>query len=431
MSESIIVVGAGMAGLAAAKALTAAGLDVTIIESRERIGGRTWTSDKLDVPLDLGASWIHGLNNNVFTELAKELGLTTHFTDFDDTSVYQPDGNEDEQYYGLEDDVEEAFYERAEKSDVNLSAAEAMAGLPESLGLTPTQWDFFLGTVIEADYAADVNELSVSGILEGEEPRGGHAMIDQGYIGIVNHLAAGLNIRLNCLVNKIRWSKDGVELEAGDEILKSDRVVLTVPLGVLKSDTIVFEPPLPENKQRAIDGLQMGLLNKIILRFPTVFWDEEETAFGRQGQERGKLVSWLNLYPMTGEPILVTFNAANAARHMEALSDDQTLEEAMALLRELFGSNIPAPTNSIITRWAQDPHSYGSYSYLGKDSSPDMRTDLAASIHERLYFAGEATNSVFPASAHGAYLSGLRAAEEILKLTGHQESGLVESSSNS
>jgi monoamine oxidase len=197
-------------------------------------------------------------------------------------------------------------------------------------------------------------------------------------------------------------------------------VVITVPLGVLKNGGIQFTPALPEEKLSAINALEMGTLNKVYLEFDRVFWnergDDRVNHITYMDQQKGYWADWLNLYPMTNKPILMAFNAATYGVEVESYSDSEIIAQAMAVLRKLYGNEIPTPINQAITRWHRDPFSYGSYSYLTTAGTAETRGHLAADIDDKLFFAGEATHSQYAASVHGAYLSGQREAKKIVDL---------------
>jgi monoamine oxidase len=190
-----------------------------------------------------------------------------------------------------------------------------------------------------------------------------------------------------------------------------------LPQGVLKAGYVSFSPPLPEAKLAAIERMRMGILNKVYLRFPRIFWPEEADMLGYIPERKGEWAEWLNIAHYTGQPVLLAFNAADYGRALEDLPDDEIVAAAMATLRTMFGNDIPEPEAALITRWGADIYSHGSYSYMPLGATPDHYDDLAEPLGERVFFAGEATSSDFPATVHGAYLSGLRAAEEILGLT--------------
>ncbi|NJN93924.1 MAG: FAD-dependent oxidoreductase [Anaerolineales bacterium] len=173
---------------------------------------------------------------------------------------------------------------------------------------------------------------------------------------------------------------------------------------------------MPASKTAAIRRLGMGLLNKTYLRFPEAFWDDEHDLLGYIGERKGEWAEWLNIYKYTGQPILLGFNAGRYGRQIEKLSDEQIVGAAMNTLRAIYGNDVPDPTASLITRWASDPLAGGSYSYLPPGATEADREALAEPVAERLFFAGEATASDYPATVHGALLSGRRAAAEIGEL---------------
>jgi monoamine oxidase len=160
----------------------------------------------------------------------------------------------------------------------------------------------------------------------------------------------------------------------------------------------------------------MGLLNKTYLRFAEAFWPEEPEWLGYIPTRKGEWAEWLNIYAYTGQPILVGFNAGRYGRQIEHLADAEIVSAAMKTLRTLYGAEIPDPEAWLITRWASDPFAWGSYSYLPPGATPAVRATLAEPVAERLFFAGEATAQDYPATVHGALLSGRRAAQQIIDL---------------
>jgi monoamine oxidase len=192
-------------------------------------------------------------------------------------------------------------------------------------------------------------------------------------------------------------------------------VIVTLPLGVLKSGRVAFAEPLDARRQRAIDGLEMGLLNKCWLRFERGFWPPEVDWIDHLGATENLWADWTNCQPATGQPLLVGFNAAIVADGLEALDDRATTASAMTALRAMFGSRIPEPVGSQVTRWRQDPHAAGAYSFMPVGTSAKDRRALFGSDWDgRLLFAGEATSADHPGTAHGALLTGRAAARAIL-----------------
>ena len=420
--ETIIVVGAGIAGLGAAQTLRKWGYKVVVLEARSRIGGRIWTSRKWeDAPLDLGASWIHGVSGNPIAKLAKEHRIETVETDYENQWIYKADGSEltNAEYATLEEYestiteyIEEAIWERDDDAPLKaiLDAVLSNEGASDDEKQIIL---YLLNTIVEHEYAADISELSLFTFDEGDEYGGEDVIFPGGYEQIIEILADCLDIRLDETVQRVEYQGSGVSIHTNKGIYEGDRAVITLPLGVLKKGKVDFFPPLPSEKQDAIRNLGMGLLDKSYLRFPNIFWPKEAELLGYLGVNKGEWAEWLNIAHYTDEPILLGFNAATFARKVDGWSDQQIVDSAMAALRNMYGANIPDPLDWQITRWADDSFSWGSYSYLAPGTNSKTLKELARPVEEKLFFAGEATSSDYQATVHGAYLSGIRAAEEI------------------
>ncbi|MEM0982139.1 MAG: FAD-dependent oxidoreductase, partial [Cyanobacteria bacterium P01_H01_bin.58] len=267
------------------------------------------------------------------------------------------------------------------------------------------------------DWAADMSELSTHYFDEGEPSEGDEVIFPEGYDALIDHLATDLDIRLNEIVTHVDYSgAAGVTIAASSGTFKADRVIVTLPIGVLKAGTVTFEPALPTPKQAAIETLGAGVLNKVYLQFADAFWQRQTHWISYISEPKGEFTTWFNLYQYTGEPILVAFNAGDFGRKIEAFTDDQIVDQAMQTLRRLYGETIPNPTDVQITRWLRDPFARCSYSFPTVGMTDETRADLAAPIDNRVFFAGEATHSGYPATVHGAYLSGQRAAKQLQQI---------------
>lgn len=417
----VIVIGAGISGLAAARTLAEKNIDVIILEARNRIGGRMWTDSSLGVPLDLGASWIHGVNGNPITELAKRFNAKTIPTIDDNGIVFHADGREmtSAEFLKIErlyESIYEETSEIAEDLDEDASLQEIFDQVIAKRNLSAEELrglNLYIQYETSLDYAADPKNLSVWEWDSDETFSGQHVIFPQGYNQITNGLAQGLDIRLNTEVMKIKYSQNGVEVETRDGIFTSEKVVVTIPLGVLKQAQIKFEPPLPSSKQESINRLKMGLLNKVYLKFPKIFWDDVENI-----SYVGEWMLWLNYAAYNGEPILLAFEGGEKARALEELSDDEMVASAMQTLRFLYGDEIPAPESFLITRWGKDKFSFGSYSFIPPFASGDDFDALFEPVDDVLFFAGEATSRKHFATVHGAYLSGVEAGKLVMRESG-------------
>ncbi|XP_011297565.1 lysine-specific histone demethylase 1A [Fopius arisanus] len=265
---------------------------------------------------------------------------------------------------------------------------------------------------------------------------GSHLTVRNGYSCVPVALSEGLDIRLNTAVRAVRYGVSGVEVWAAPSrsshtnptMHKADAVLVTLPLGVLKASTapsaVAFNPPLPDWKSQAIQRLGFGNLNKVVLCFERIFWDPTANLFGHVGSttaSRGELFLFWNLYKA---PVLLALVAGEAACVMENVSDDVIVGRCIAVLKGIFGNQVvPQPRESVVTRWRADPWARGSYSFVAVGSSgsdydllaapvapppPPNQPAGATSPPPRVFFAGEHTIRNYPATVHGAFLSGLR-----------------------
>lgn len=422
MSQHVIVIGAGLAGLAAARELQNHGYQVVVLEGRDRIGGRLWTSTKwADVPLDMGASWIHGLDGNPLTDLAKRAGAQVIETSYESNRIYDVDGKElaeakDRRLDRLREQLQQAI-EASQDADQDISLRQVIDRLLDRLGRdveTQQLLNFIASSTLEQEYAGSVEKMSAHWFDSAEDFEGEDGLFPAGYHQIVKFLADGLKIETNQIVRRIEWNKKQVRVTTSAGDYTADRIVMTLPLGVLKSGRVEFSPPLPEAYRSAIAKLDMGVLNKCYLRFPRVFWPDDVDWLECITANHGEWVEWVSFARAINAPVLLGFNAADRGREIEAWTDQQIVASAMATLRHLFGPDIPEPTDYQLTRWATDPMALGSYSYNPIGADPRLRRQLAKPIADKLYLAGEATDHEYFGTAHGAYLSGLRAAEQIL-----------------
>ncbi|XP_047990074.1 lysine-specific histone demethylase 1A [Leguminivora glycinivorella] len=269
---------------------------------------------------------------------------------------------------------------------------------------------------------------------------GNHLTVRNGYSCVPVALSEGLDIRLGTAVTDIQYGGPGVVVKAVNprhqsqpQVFKGDVVLCTLPLGVLKvavansgqnqQNFVNFDPPLPDWKVAAIKRLGYGNLNKVVLCFERTFWDPSANLFGHVGTttaSRGELFLFWNLY---SAPVLLALVAGEAAAVMENVTDDVIVGRCIAVLKSIFGhAAVPQPKECVVTRWRADPYARGSYSFVAVGSSGTDYDLLAAPVpgatpgENRLFFAGEHTMRNYPATVHGAFLSGLREAGRLADL---------------
>lgn len=274
--KTVIVIGAGISGLTAAKKLKENGFNVIVLESQNKVGGRLRTNRSLGVAFDEGASWIHGITGNPITTLAQQAGMTTAFTDDNSILSYDLGGTvRDETLY---ENTEDEFYGILETLMNNGNANqsfETVFNTQYPAYANDRLWKYFLSTYVTFD-TGDLNNLSSLYYNEGEEFAGEERISTNGYDTIATYLANGLNIKLNQRVSKVDYSATKAIVTHNGTTSEADYVLVTVPLGVLKSGTIQFVPSLPTVKQTAIQKVGMNCVNKFLLTWETAFWDDEQ-----------------------------------------------------------------------------------------------------------------------------------------------------------
>ncbi|KAJ6953896.1 polyamine oxidase 2 [Populus alba x Populus x berolinensis] len=409
-SPSVIVIGGGIAGVAAARALHDASFQVVLLESRDRLGGRVHTDFSFGFPVDLGASWLHGVcKENPLAPLIGRLGLPLYRTSGDNSVLYDHDL---ESYALFDMDGNQVPQELVTKRMVFFAIVKLFPSLQhkpvllEGLALKVLQWYLCR---MEGWFAADSETISLKCWDQEELLPGGHGLMVRGYLPVINTLAKGLDIRLSHRVKKIVRRYNGVKVTVEDgSTFMADAAVVAVPLGVLKSKTITFEPELPDWKEKAIKDLGVGIENKIVLNFDHVFWPNVE-FLGVVAETSYGCSYFLNLHKATGHPVLVYMPAGKLARDIEKMSDEAAANFAFTQLKKIL-PDASAPIKYLVSRWGSDINSLGSYSYDTVGKSHDLYERLRIPI-DNLFFAGEATSISYPGSVHGAFSTGLMAAE--------------------
>jgi len=412
-AKSVLVVGAGMAGLSAARSLADAGWPVRVIEARNRIGGRVYTNRDWGFPLEMGASWIHGTTDNPLVPLAHQAQSQLVPTDYYGWAKLAVDPQLRPLHYYPK--TWRKFVDRArdQVDGGSLGAAVDAAATSEELSDSDrAQLAFYLADQIEDEYAADANQLSAKTFDEGEFAGGDQVVITNGYDALPKLLANGLEIVLNTPVTAVVRRDKSVAVKAGSRSFEGSAAIVTVPLGVLKSGTITFDPPLPDGHAHAVNALGFGVLSKSYFRFNRRTWDVENAFYRFIGTEPGLWAQWFTL-PSAAGPIVLAFNAGERGRSMESSSPENLMASALPIARQLFGDDV-SPVEVRTSNWTLDPYARGSYSFHAPGSGLEDRRRLQEPIGDRLYLAGEAVGVNNPESVTGAVISGRYAAGQLM-----------------
>jgi monoamine oxidase len=412
-TKSILIVGAGMAGLAAARSLADAGWPVRVIEARDRIGGRVYTNRDWGVPLEMGASWIHGTTNDPMMELARKAQAQLVTTNYYGWAKLAVDPRL--QRVDYDRDAWQQFVERAcgQVDGGSLGAAINAAATSDELSKSDrAQLAFYVATEIEDEYAANADQLSATTFDKGDYAGGDQDVITNGYDALPKLLAKELEIVLKTPVTAIGRRDNSVIVRAGNRSFEGPAAIVTVPLGVLKSGAITFDPPLPEGHTHALNALGFGVLSKSYFRFNRRSWNAENAFYLFMGPDPGVWAQWFTL-PSAAGPIVVAFNAGELGRSVEASSPTDLMTKALPIARQLFSDDI-SPVEVRTSSWTTDPYARGSYSFHAPGSGLDDRRKLQEPISDRLYLAGEAVGVNNPATVTGAVLSGQYAAGQVM-----------------
>ncbi|XP_022765460.1 protein FLOWERING LOCUS D [Durio zibethinus] len=433
--NNVVIIGAGLAGLAAARQLMRFGFKVTVLEGRKRAGGRVYTKkmeggSRVSAAADLGGSVLTGTLGNPLGIVAKQLGASL-FKVRDKCPLYRMDGSLVDPDTDMK--VETAFNRLLDKAsklrqlmgevsmDVSLGAALETFRQVYRDAVTEEEINLFNWHLANLEYANAglVSKLSLA-FWDQDDPYdmgGDHCFLPGGNGRLVQALAENVPILYEKTVHTIRYGSDGVQVMAGSHVYEGDMALCTVPLGVLKSGSIKFVPELPQRKLDGIKRLGFGLLNKVAMLFPYVFWGTELDTFGhltKDPSHRGEFFLFYSYATVAGGPLLLALVAGEAAHRFETLPPTDAVTQVLQILKGIYepqGITVPEPLQTVCTRWGGDPFSLGSYSNVAVGASGDDYDILAESVGDgRLFFAGEATTRRYPATMHGAFLTGLREA---------------------
>ena len=405
-----IVIGAGAAGLVAAKELLAKGVSVLVLEARDRIGGRAFTDDSLGVAWDRGCSWLHASNVNPWMSYARQAGFDL-----------QPDGAAREIYDGARrlDGAETAGHRAV------LERAQRELGRAGARGLDiPAEAAFTQETLADPWYPMVMNELTA---WEGVEPANFSALdshryeddgedhvVPRGLGTLVAHYAKGMEVKLKTPVTRIRWGGRGVAADTAAGPVTARVAVVALPSATIAEGSVIFTPHLPAEVLQAHHDLPLGLLEKVALRFKRNVFPSETTEFLQLKRADGRGLGYQTRHG--GENVCIAFAPGRVARDLEARGEQAAIAAALDELTAMLGGDVRKHFDEgAATAWASDPYARGAYSYCvpGRFGA---RALLTRPVGGRIVFAGEHTEQAAYGTLHGAYRSGVRAAAEAQRL---------------
>jgi monoamine oxidase len=398
----IAIIGAGAAGLGAARALKNSGLSVLVLEARDRLGGRGHTiMAAADIAFDVGCGWLHSADKNSFVAIARKLDFEIDTT--------RPPWREQGAHIGFQpqERIEfiaalDAFYDRAEV------AADSGPDGPASLYLEPgNRWNPMIDALSTYINGCELDRVSIHDSRAYEDTEI-NWRVRRGYGALIAAYGAPCPVALNTPVTLIDRTGRRLRIETSQGTLTAGKVIVTVPTNLIASEALRFYPALPA-KLAAARGLPLGLADKVMLAL------DEPFGLPKDGNLRGATMRTAmgsyHLRPF-GQPCIEGFFGGSFAQDLEDAGDGALAAESIDEIVALLGSDFRRRLKPLAeSRWAHDPYARGSYSHA-LPGQAGMRAVLAAPVDGRLFFAGEATSPNFFSTAHGARDSGERAAAE-------------------
>lgn len=411
--HDLVVIGAGMAGCSAARDARDAGLDVVVVESRDRIGGRMFTDHEFaDAPVELGAEFIHTAEADTLP-MARDAGFELLACNPADGYVMSYGGVRSPELYkdpslrkigDLLGDV--TRFDGPDQTAAEFLAPRGLEGAGRSMA----------DQMLTIHPLGDLHELSMRGLRDDrvvDLELGIDHRVAVGYDELPKYLARDADVRLGWRVAEVQWSDDRVTVaSAAGEELDARAAVCTLPVGVLKGAAVRFTPGLPATKAGALNGLEMGAALKVLLRFEERFWPETLTMLGCDGPVR---LYWTPLYGRSDvSPVLTAYVGGYRARALSAMSEEAAARVCLDDLDRLFPETRPSMLIRAWKRvdWLTDPDTRGAYSFV-RLGGAGSRAGLAAADTGALFWAGDATTTTtIAAVVHAAYVTGKRAAAE-------------------
>ncbi|MCC6946128.1 MAG: FAD-dependent oxidoreductase [Bradyrhizobiaceae bacterium] len=398
----IAIIGAGAAGIAAARRLADAGADFVVLEARSRIGGRAWTAELAGFPLDLGCGWLHSADRNPWTGIAEKAGFAIDrtpapWTAGRDLTFTEADQRDFRAAFA-------AFYGRLDQ------AAEEGEDRPASVCLAPGgRWNALLDAISTYANGAELDRVSIRDAAQYSDDEVNWRVVE-GYGTAVAAHGAGLPVALDCAVTWIDHSGASVRIETSRGTVVAKTAIVTLPTDIIADETVRFMPTLPD-KLDAAAGLPLGLADKVLLAL-----DHPESV-----PAETRLFGWMDRtatgayhFRPFGRPLVEGYFGGELARVLEHEGEAAFAQYAIDEIAGRFGGDIRARLRPVAaTAWARDPHARGSYSYA-MPGKAGARAILAQPVNDRLFFAGEACSAESFTTAHGAYETGVAAAESAL-----------------
>jgi monoamine oxidase len=399
----VLIIGGGAAGIAAGRRLAQAAITFMILEARPRLGGRAWTVNDAAGPFDLGCGWLHSADRNPWAPVALAQGRTIDKSPPPWAKSVLPIGfpPAEQQDFAR---AREAYFERLEAAAKNSKDAPAAACLEPG-----NRWNGMIGAIGTYISGGELEDVSTYD-FDNYADSGTNWRIVEGYGATIAAHGASLPVMLDCPVLQIGHGSRRLKVETAKGMISADQAIVTLPTSVIAEKEFLFSPALPD-KTEAAHGLPLGLADKLFMAL------EDADAFESDSRLFGHIdrtaTANYHFRPF-GRPVIEAYFGGRLAADLDASGEDAFFDFAKSELTRLFGHQFARKIKPLhVHCWGADPFARGSYSYA-LPGKADCRAVLAATVDDRLFFAGEACSKHDFSTAHGAYLTGVAAADAVI-----------------
>jgi monoamine oxidase len=410
-NTDVAIIGGGAAGIAAGRRLAAAGIDCLIVEARSRLGGRAWTNGVGACALDLGCGWLHSADRNPWHAIAVAQRRTIDKTPPPWRRPSAPIGfplTEQATFF----EAQTHFYQRLDSFSEDVPDVAAAAFLAPG-----GRWNELIRAVGSYVSGAELDRVSARDFQRYDDS-GVNWRVVEGYGTVICAHGSSLRAVLGAPARRIDHRGRRLRVEMADGAITADAAIVTLPSALLADETLSFIPLLPE-KTAAAAGLPLGLADKLFLSLSDADeFDQESRLFGRTDRS----ATGVYHFRPFGRPRIEAYFGGRLAAELEAAGEAAFADFAVAELVGLLGGDFARRVQPLaLHRWGSDPFARGSYSYA-LPGRAECRDALAAPVDDRLFFAGEACSRHDYSTAHGAFLSGVAAAEQAIATQGRRRS---------
>ncbi len=401
----VVVIGAGAAGLAAARTLMDHGVPTVVVEARNRIGGRAWTdTDTFGVPYDIGCHWLHDASDNPWVGYGRQNGFNVYADEGEELVRVGDRWASAVEMQEFELAAEKLFDTLSKAHDDGLDVAASDLVDPDD------PWFGAAASLVVQNIGKELDELSTLNFDGFEE---NDYLCNEGFGALVAHYGRGIPVELSTVVESINWGGRNVQVKTSAGTIDTGAVIVTAPIGVLAAGDITFVPRLPRDKYEALEYLPMGSHNNITLQFDGGLPDVEPGSYAYFKSETPRSPGFA--FNTAGSDLSLLWVGGDLSRDLEHAGVEAAVDFGLQEMCKLLGADISSQfVKGSFTQWSFYPWSRGSYA-SGKPGMAGMRDKLREPVAGRILFAGEACSRNYWATCGGAHLSGLETAEAVIR----------------